>query len=205
MLRPLWQTTPVDAEGVHRISISVVFGIPVSLQPRVELEVAHCTEFLLGRGGAEPESAQFRRVWSMDRTTCPSRRVVYIAALQQIVFNADRCAFECMFRDQCQTTKVSFSSQNFTSILDKYVPEWMGEDAINGLCFHPPRVQSYACFDLPMNRVGFPRSSRMMFAECESSKTLRQSQLSRQGSISIHSPTHPYGWMRHELSIHTAG
>ena len=29
---------------VHRISISVVFGIPVSLQPSVELEVAHCTE-----------------------------------------------------------------------------------------------------------------------------------------------------------------
>ena len=57
-----------------RISISVVFGIPVSLQPRVELEVAHCTEFLLGRSRAEPESAQFRRVWSMDRTICHSRR-----------------------------------------------------------------------------------------------------------------------------------
>ena len=158
---------------VHRISIAVVFGIPVSLQPSVELEVSHCTEFLLGRSRAEPESAQFRRVWSMDRTICPSRRVVHNAALQQIIFNVDRCAFECVFRDQGQTTKVSFSSQNLISILDKYVPEWMGEDAIDGLCFHPPKVQSYACFDLPMNRVGFPRSSRMIFAECESSNTHR--------------------------------
>ena len=33
---------------VHRISISVVFGIPVSLQPSVELEVAHCTELVPG-------------------------------------------------------------------------------------------------------------------------------------------------------------
>ena len=158
---------------VHRISISVVLGIPVSLQPSVELEVAHCAEFLLGRSRAEPESAQFRRVWSMDRTICASRRVVCIAALQQLIFNADRCALECIIRDQGQTTEVSFSSQNLTSILDKYVLEWMGEDAIDGLCFHPPKVQSYACFDLPMNRVGFPRLSRMIFAECESSKTPR--------------------------------
>ena len=42
-------------------------GIPVC----VELEVAHRSEFLLGRSRAEPESPQFRRVWSMDQTICP--------------------------------------------------------------------------------------------------------------------------------------
>ena len=68
---------------------------------------------------------------------------------------------------------MSHFPQILTSILDKYVTEWMGEDAVDGLCFHLPKVQSYACFDLPMNRVGFPRSSRMVFAKCESSKTPR--------------------------------
>ena len=47
----------------------------------------------------------------------------------------------------------------------------MGEDAIGGVCFHPPWVQCYACFD--------PRSSRTIFAECECSKTPRLSQLIR--------------------------
>ena len=126
--------------------------IPVSLQPSVELEVAHCAEFLMGRSRAEPESAQFRRVWSMDRTICPSRRVVYIAALQQIIFNADRSVLERMIRDQGRTTKVSLSSQDLTSILDKYVLQWMGEDAIDGLCFHPPGEQSSVYFDVPMIR-----------------------------------------------------
>ena len=69
-------------------------GISVSLQPSVELEVAHRLEFLLGRSRAGPERSQFRRAWSMDRTICPSRRIVYIAALQQLIYNAGRRAFE---------------------------------------------------------------------------------------------------------------
>ena len=100
----------------------------------------------------------------MDRTICPSRRIVFIPA-------ADRSGFESMIRDQGQTTKVSFSSQVLSSFLDMYVPELLGEDAIDGLCFHPPGVQSNVCFNLPMDRVGVPRSSRMIFAECESSKS----------------------------------
>ena len=84
---PLWQTTLVDGR-VHRNSVSVVFGTSVSFQPSVELEVAHRSEFLLGRSRAEPESPQFRRVWSVDQTICPSRRVVCVANLQQIIFNA---------------------------------------------------------------------------------------------------------------------
>ena len=51
----------------------------------------------------------------MDRTICPSRRVVYIAALQQFIFIADRTVLARMIRDQGRTTKVSSSSQDLTS------------------------------------------------------------------------------------------
>ena len=37
------------------------------------------------------------------------------------------------------------------------MPEWMREDAIDGLCFRPPGEKSYACLDLPMNRLEVPR------------------------------------------------
>ena len=38
-------------------------------------------------------------------------RVVYFAALEQIIFNADRSASERMIRDRNRTTQVSLSSQ----------------------------------------------------------------------------------------------
>ena len=97
---------------------------------------------------------------------------------QQIIFHACRAIIERMIRDPGRSiqTSSSSSSQDLTSILDKHVPEWIGKDAIDGLCFPPPWVHSYACLDLPMNRLGVPRSSRSIFAECESSKTHRQSQ-----------------------------
>ena len=88
----------------------------------------------------------------MDWTICPLRRIVYIPALQQIIFNAYRCAFKSMIRDQGQTNKVSLSPRVSTSFLDKYVPQLFGEDAIDGLCFHPPGVQSNV-FNLSMDRV----------------------------------------------------
>ena len=79
--------TPVDAEGFIEFRSLWYFGIPASLRPSVVLDVAHCAEFLLRRVRAEPESAQFRRVRSMDQTMCPWMRVVHIAASQQIIFN----------------------------------------------------------------------------------------------------------------------
>ena len=57
----------------------------------------------------------------------------------------DRRVLESMIRDQGLTTKVPSSSQDLTSIRDEYVLQWMGEDAMNGLCLHPPGVQSYVC------------------------------------------------------------
>ena len=89
---------------IHRCSIFVVFGIPISLRPSVELEVALRSDFLLVRSRAEPEGAQSPQVWSIDGTTCPSRSVVPIAAWQQIIFNADRAVFERLIRDQGRTT-----------------------------------------------------------------------------------------------------
>ena len=62
----------------------------MSIQPRVELEVAHWSKFLLERSRAEPESAQSPRVWSVDGTTCRSRTTFPL----QIVFNADRAVLE---------------------------------------------------------------------------------------------------------------
>ena len=147
--------------------ISVVLGIPVSFQPNVELEVAHRSVFLLGRSRAEPESPQFRRVWSMDRTICPWRRIVCVAALQQFFFNAGRANLERMIRDPDRSLQVSTSSPDLNSTLDKYVPEWMGEDAFDGRCFHSPWVQSYVCFSLSVKlesrgRVGrFSRSAKV--------------------------------------------
>ena len=93
-----------------------------------------------------------------------SDEVVYFTALQQIIFNAGRAILEKMGRDSGRSTHTSSSSQDLTSIL-----QWMGEHAIDGLCFHPPWVQCCVCF--------VPRSSRMIFAECESSKTPLLSQL----------------------------
>ena len=103
---------------VHRISIPVVFGIPVSLGPSVELEVAHCSQFLLVRSRAEPESAHSQRVWSMDKTTCPSRSVRALCG-----FAADylRCRLfnpRDMVRDPRRTTKSHFLSR-LTPILAK--------------------------------------------------------------------------------------
>ena len=209
------QTTLVDGR-VHRLSVSVIFGTSVFLQPSVELEVAHCSKFLLRRSRAEPESAQLRRVRSMDRTICPSRRVVdavqgcscveqcsgrsskftfrdglvYFTGLQQITFNANRANLERMIRDQGRSTQVSSSSQNLASILDRYVPEWMGEDAVDGFCFHSPRVQSHVCFALPMKlesrgRVGrFSRSAKVQkLPASRSSSELSAHQMAPSGVI----------------------
>ena len=52
----------------------------------------------------------------MDRTICPSRRVVPIAALQQNIFNAGRAVLERVVRDPGRTTQVSLSL-----LLDTYV------------------------------------------------------------------------------------
>ena len=84
VLRPFVSYYACGRGRIHRISFSVVSGIPVSRRPSVELEVAHCAEFLLRRGRSEPESAQLRRVGSRNWTISPSKRVVHIAALQHV-------------------------------------------------------------------------------------------------------------------------
>ena len=80
-------------------------GLPVSFQPSVDLEVAHRSEFLLGRGRAEPESPQFRRVWSVDRTISPFRSAICVAA-----FAADYLQCHSRENDLCS---VSFTTGPF--------------------------------------------------------------------------------------------
>ena len=55
--------------------------------------------------------------------------------------------------DNCRPREsVSSSPSSDLFFLEKYVLPWMGEDAFDGLCIHPPREQSNVCFDAPMKR-----------------------------------------------------
>ena len=76
---------------VHRISVSLVFGISVSLQPSVELEVAPCSVFL----GDVVELSQ--RVLNFDEPGLWTGQSALRIEVQ-IIFNTDRTAFECMAR-----------------------------------------------------------------------------------------------------------
>ena len=97
-----------------------------------------------GRSRAVPESAHFRRAWSMDRTICSSRCVVYIAALQLFIFNADRTVLGRMVR-YLGRTQASLSSQELALLLDTYVLFLDGEDAFIAPCFHPSENRA-TCF-----------------------------------------------------------
>ena len=66
--------------------------------------------------------------------------IVYFTSLQQIIFNAGRAIIEKMLRDPGRSTQTSSSSQDLTCI-----PQWMGEDAFDGHCSHPPGERSIVC------------------------------------------------------------
>ena len=100
-----------------------------------------------------------------------SAGTIEVAALQQITFNVDPRVLDSMIHDQGRSTPVSSSSLDLTSILDKYVLKWMEEDAVDGLCFYSPWVQSY---NRSSNKSCWsPEVASEIFAECESSKTPR--------------------------------
>ena len=63
----------------------------------------------------------------------PSDESFYFAALEQIIFNADRGAFERMIRDRSRTTQVSLS-----------ILQWMGDDAFDVPRFHVQRTEQRA-------------------------------------------------------------
>ena len=86
--------------------------------------------------------------------------VVYFAALQQFIFNAHRRFLVRMIRES--NNKGLIIIIRFTSILDIYLPECLGKDAIDGFLLSSS-----------MGTVGFPKSSWTIFAEGESSKTPR--------------------------------
>ena len=87
--------------------------------------------------------------------------------------------------------RFSSSSQDLTSILDKYAPEWIGEDAVDGLCFHSPWVQSHVLFrsapeiGVPRSRVGrLSRSAKVQnFPASRSSSELSAHQMAPGGFI----------------------
>ena len=150
------------------------FGLcgKVSLQPSVELEVAHRSEFsTLGRSRAEPESAQSLRVWSMDRRICPSRRHVSIPALQQTIFNAGRAIVERMIRYQGRLTQLSSSSQDRLRSLTSTCHSCWERTLSMVFAFTLRVYRATYVSTLPTDRVGAPSG--------ESSKTHRQSQLIR--------------------------
>ena len=110
----------------------LVFGIPVSLGPSVELEVAHCSKFVLERSRAEPENAG---LWTGQ------------SALQGELFPLPP-------RSRLSSTPTVPSSrersviwveQHRSQLLDTYVLCWMGEDAFDALCFCPSENRA-ACY-----------------------------------------------------------
>ena len=118
-------------------------------------------------------------------------RIVYFTALQQIVFNTGRVIIERVVRDPNRSTQTSSSSQDLTSFLDKYVPEWMGKDALDGLCSHPPWATTDVCFDLPVTASGlnvesddFSRSAKVQkLPASRSSSELSAHQMAPSGVI----------------------
>jgi len=157
VLRPMWQSMPVDAEGFIEIR---------SLRYLAHRYFSQASSLRLR--GFEPSDIVQHSSWDVvelsqrvpnfvESGLGPGKftlrdGVVYIAALQQIIFNADSAILERVIRDQGRTTQVTLSSQDLTSILDKYVLHWMGGDAFDGICFHPPGEQSNVCFEVPMKR-----------------------------------------------------
>ena len=68
--------------------------------------------------------------------------IVDFTALQHFIFNAGAPILERMGVDQ----QASSSTQDLTCIL-----QWMGEDALNGHCPHPPGERSIVCLCVRSN------------------------------------------------------
>ena len=68
------------------VAVALCYVLCVRL--RFELEVAHRSEFLLGRSRAEPKSPQFRRVCCGSDNLPFEPSAICVAALQKILFNA---------------------------------------------------------------------------------------------------------------------
>ena len=127
VLHLLCPTTLVDGR-VHRISVSVVLVYQYLSNQASSLRLLIVRSFSCR---AEPESPQFRRVWSVDRTICPLRSAVCVAALHQFIFNV---ILERTICAQCRSPQAPL-----TCCFDQYVLQWMGEDTFDVPCFHPPQ------------------------------------------------------------------
>ena len=151
---------------IHRFSI---WGTHISSAKR---RAGACALFRFALG------TQSIRVWSMDGTTRPSRNVVpmrlgnRLSAMLIVLSSRDWPVIRVV-QHKC------YHPHEFSLPSLQYVLQWMGEDAFDDLCFHPPWVQSFVCFALQMNPLGVSRSSWTNFEECESSKTPCKSQLIR--------------------------
>jgi hypothetical protein len=160
VLRPLWQTMPVDAEGFIDIrSLRYLAHRYFSQASSLRLRGFEPSDTVLNTSWDIVELGQ--RVPSFLKSGLGHGKftlrdgVVYIAALQQIITNADSAILERVIRDQGRATEESLSFADLTSILKKYVLHWMGGDAFDGRCFHPPGEQSNVCFDVPMKKELF--------------------------------------------------
>ena len=104
----------------------------------------------------------------------PSDRVVYIAALQQCIFNAGRAILERMIRLEARSTLVSSSSRSrlpsFTSTCRSL---WA---MVFAFILHGPRL---TVFRSASDGLEFRRQVGEFSRVCESSKTHRLSQLIR--------------------------
>ena len=112
--------------------------------------------------------------------------LVFFTALQQVILQAGRAIIERMVRDPGRSTQVSSSSRNLTSILAKYVLEWMERPLSTVFAFI---LHGYRATYVPMlasrGRVGrFSRSGKVQkLPACPSTSELSTHQMAPSGVI----------------------
>ena len=109
----LLQNTQRSLHELHALTLSVWFNVL-------------CIFPLLRRGRPRAIESQISSSLVSDLKIVTLRDgVVYTAALQQIIFNADSAILERMIRDQGRTTQDSLSSQELAFFLYTHVLFWM--------------------------------------------------------------------------------
>ena len=154
VLAPMWKTMPVDAHG------------------RIEIRSLH---YLTQRYFTEISSIRLRSFDLQDTAISATwdavelskrvpgfgdvalsnnrftfeRAVVFVAALQQVIFDSS-AVLEDVIKLQNKTTNGKFTSSDLKSVLDAYVLYWTWAGAFDGSCFHPPGDKTGFCYEVPL-------------------------------------------------------
>lgn len=155
ILIPMWVTMPMNAQGQVEIR---------TLRYLAQRYFSHTSSLRLR--GFGPSDMVTGSSWDVEEL---SRRVpdfgtsglkinkftledavVYVAALQQVMFDAGGDVLDRVLLEQRKARDQSLEKQDLLKVLDKYILHWMGGDAFDGECFHPPGEQRNVCFEVPL-------------------------------------------------------